>query len=104
MPFALYLAQAAVPIAADVPPDLLAAGAGIAGAVGAGSVGGLVWRVVGTIVTEVRASMAKTEARVDAVEAALGELRADLRVAAAHAQGRDALIESAIKRIHEATR
>ena len=80
MPFALYLAQAAAPLAADVPPDLLAAGA--TSLLGGGGLVGALGLLARWVVGSVETRLTSYEARIVALEGIVGDLRADMRVAA----------------------
>ena len=80
MPFALMLAQAAVPAVADVPPDLLAAGA--TSLLGGGGLVGALGLLARWVVGSVETRLTSYEARIVALEGVVGDLRADMRVAA----------------------
>jgi hypothetical protein len=77
---ALYLAQAAAPAVADVPPDLLAAGAG--SLLGGGGLVGALGLLARWVVGSVETRLTGYEARIVALEGIVGDLRADMRVAA----------------------
>ena len=77
---ALYLAQAAAPAVADVPPDLLAAGAG--SLLGGGGLVGALGLLARWVVGSVETRLTGYEARIVALEVVVGDLRADMRVAA----------------------
>ena len=80
MPFALYLAQVAAPAVADVPPDLLAAGA--TSLLGGGGLVGALGLLARWVVGSVETRLTSYEARIVALEGVVGDLRADMRVAA----------------------
>jgi hypothetical protein len=80
MPFALMLAQAAAPAVADVPPDLLAAGA--TSLLGGGGLVGALGLLARWVVGSVETRLTGYEARIAALEGIVGDLRADMRVAA----------------------
>jgi hypothetical protein len=82
---ALYLAQAAAPVAADVPPDLLAAGAG--SLLGGGGLVGALGLLARWVVGSVETRLTGYEARIVALEGVVGDLRADMRVAAERDRG-----------------
>jgi hypothetical protein len=82
---ALYLAQAAAPAVADVPPDLLAAGAG--SLLGGGGLVGALGLLARWVVGSVETRLTGYEARIVALEGVVGDLRADMRVAAERDRG-----------------
>jgi len=99
---ALMLAQAAAPIAADVPPDLLAAGAG--SLLGGGGLVGALGLLARWVVGSVETRLTGYEARIIALEGVVGDLRRDLAVAAERDRGLRALLEQAIRAATEASR
>jgi hypothetical protein len=102
MPFALYLAQAAAPVAADLPPDLLAAGAG--SLLGGGGLVGALGLLARWVVGAVESRLTAADTRIAALEAVVGDLRRDLAVAAERDRGLRALLEQAIRAATEASR
>jgi hypothetical protein len=100
---ALYLAQAAAPaIAADVPPDLLAAGAG--SLLGGGGLVGALGLLARWVVGAVESRLTAADTRITALEGVVGDLRRDLAVAAERDRGLRALLEQAIRAATEASR
>lgn len=99
---ALMLAQAAAPIAADVPPDLLAAGAG--SLLGGGGLVGALGLLARWVVGSVETRLTGYEARIIALEGVVGDLRRDLAVAAERDRGLRLLLEQAIRAATEASR
>jgi hypothetical protein len=99
---ALYLAQAAAPAVADVPPDLLAAGAG--SLLGGGGLVGALGLLARWVVGSVETRLTGYEARIVALEGVVGDLRRDLAVAAERDRGLRALLEQAIRAATEASR
>jgi hypothetical protein len=102
MPFALYLAQAAAPAVTDVPPDLLAAGAG--SLLGGGGLVGALGLLARWVVGAVESRLTAADARITALEGVVGDLRRDLAVAAERDRGLRALLEQAIRAATEASR
>ena len=80
MPFALMLAQAAAPAVADIPSDLLAEAA--TSLLGGGSLVGALGLLARWVVGSVETRLTGYEARIVALEGIVGDLRADMRVAA----------------------
>jgi hypothetical protein len=99
---ALYLAQAAAPAVADVPPDLLAAGA--TSLLGGGGLVGALGLLARWVVGSVETRLTGYEARIAALEGVVGDLRRDLAVAAERDRGLRALLEQAIRAATEASR
>jgi hypothetical protein len=102
MPFALYLAQAAAPAVADVPPDMLAAGAG--SLLGGGGLVGALGLLARWVVGAVESRLTAADTRITALEGVVGDLRRDLAVAAERDRGLRALLEQAIRAATEASR
>ena len=99
---ALMLAQAAAPAVADVPPDLLAAGAG--SLLGGGGLVGALGLLARWVVGSVETRLTGYEARIVALEGVVGDLRRDLAVAAERDRGLRLLLEQAIRAATEASR